>query len=105
MTPELAEDVRVLNRVRSQKRARIFLKRARYGRVNARRGELIRLKIRGLLAEDDPEYVALDRCVFRLVELAYPLPEPDPRVQALLDRYAPRVDEHGVLRDPLDDPT
>ncbi len=106
MDPQLAEDVRVLNAVRSRKRARIYIKRARYARVNRRRADLIHLVVRNHLPDDDPEYVALQACVGRLVNLAHPRPRPSTeqreRVRQLYEQFGPKVDESGVVTDPGD---
>jgi len=86
MDEQLRRDVAALNKVATQARARRVIPRARYRRVNARRAELIYAHP----AADDPraaELAELQEVTRRVIELAYPPPEPSALEKMLLERY------------------
>lgn len=90
-TPSIAEDVRILRRVRSSKAARVYLKRARYARVNARRGDLIHRDVFGhdLTADEQAELEVLQKLVLRITDLAFPFRTRD-RVRAVKRPITPK---------------
>ncbi len=86
MTPQLRKDINTLNRVTGEAKARRVIKRATYSRVNRRRAELIRAHIASHDTEELEELSELQDVVGRIVNLAYPPPPRDPKIEALLQR-------------------
>ncbi len=79
MTPQQRADIAVLDAVTDQAKARRMIKCARYKRLNARRGELIYQHV----PKTNAELVELQRVIFRIIDLAYPLPPPLTELDAL----------------------
>lgn len=80
----LQADVAALDAITTQDAARNAIDGEVYRRVNRRRAEVIL----GPCPHDDPEFLDLQRCVFRVVDLAHPYPPITPKLEEIRKRLA-----------------